>query len=134
MFKNRMWLGYGAVYLNHILPLSPPFHPPPSPRAPRTEQPDVGKRVDECFANVKALLAAVAAKGVAVTTNTLTAKELSLPAFGSEWIAAVGAYRLARFARAGYTAPNVAEKIDRAITSAWPVKPFHMQCFYMPSF
>lgn len=84
------------------------------------EQPDLGRRVDECFGNVKALLATLAASGVKVTSRSLTANEVGLPKFGQEWVTAVGAFRLARFGRAGYTTPAVASKIDNAITSAWP--------------
>mmetsp|Transcript_86758 Transcript_86758/g.246040 ORF Transcript_86758/g.246040 Transcript_86758/m.246040 type:complete len:517 (-) Transcript_86758:31-1581(-) len=83
-------------------------------------QPDVRGQIKSCMARVRGMLSDVYGDSGHRVECVDFGEDVSLPQFGRDWTYAVGAYRLARFRRAGLTAPEKADKIDRAITSAWP--------------
>eukprot|EP00037_Helgoeca_nana_P015825 m.148322 g.148322 ORF g.148322 m.148322 type:complete len:516 (-) comp23196_c0_seq2:111-1658(-) len=78
-------------------------------------QPDIARCVTACTARLRRV--AVHAFGADAVIDLASP---NMPVFGSEWVTAVGAFRLARFERDGLTNPAVSSRIDRSITSDWP--------------
>lgn len=81
-------------------------------------QPDVTSQVKGCMLRVRQLIRE--AFGNKIELVELEQGDISIPHFGKEWTDAVGAYRLARFTKAGLTQPEQAAQIDKGITAAWP--------------